>query len=107
MLTTFALVTALLFAAPAAETPECAAIHALVGGELVEWQGYPDGWNLPDDMSRTDWIDFASGGIIAYWSESEQARYVIVFTSYEATADSNGNHYGQHSFCGYYRITDA
>lgn len=102
MLTLFALLS-LLFSSPA-ET--CATIHALVGGELVEWIGYPTGWNLPADLDTSGHIDFESGGVVQYTSRSEHARYLFVFTSYEATTDGNGEHLGQHSFCGPYRIAE-
>lgn len=96
-------IIAALFAPP----PEtCDAIHALVGGELVEWVGYPDGWQLPDDLKRIGRIDFADGGIWNDYSRNERARYVWVFTSYEQNADANGQHFGAHFFCGPFRIQD-
>lgn len=95
---------ALLFSPAYAPPPEtCAAIHTLVGGELVEWIGYPQGWNLPDDLTRADRVDFADGGVWEFYSASEQARYVWVFVSYEVS----GTPRGAHEFCGPYRLTDA
>ena len=94
-----------LFFTPPPET--CASIHALVGGELVEWIGYErGGWELPADLEMISRIDFADGGVLEYWSENEQARYIIVFTSYAQSADGNGNNFGSHEFCGPYRIAD-
>lgn len=85
-------------------TPDqCAAIHALVGGEPVEWIGYPRGWNLPEDLERADRVDFASGGIWEFHSGSEQSRYVWIFLDYVA----DGEPVGYHNFCGPYRIVDA
>jgi hypothetical protein len=94
----------LLFASPTPET--CDGIHALVGGELVEWVGYPQGWQLPADLKKIGRVDFASGGAWAYHSESDQARYIVVFASYEQTTGADGEHFGAHSFCGPYRIAD-
>ena len=98
MLMIFAIIAALF--APPPET--CDAIHALVGGELVEWVGYPQGWNLPDDLKRIGRIDFADGGIWNDYSRNERARYVWVFLDY--TVD--GEPRGAHNFCGPYRISD-
>lgn len=104
MLALVAIVAGLLFVPVYTPTPEtCAAVHALVGGELVEWIGYPQGWNLPDDLERGERIDFADGGVWEFYSDSERARYVWVFITY--TVD--GEPRGYHDFCGPYRITDA
>jgi len=101
------IVAALLFAPPMAETPECEAIHALVGGELVEWQGYPQGWNLPTDIDRVAHIEFAIGGLWEYRAQSQRGtRWLFWWLNYDASTDSNGDHYGNHNFCGPYRITD-
>jgi hypothetical protein len=107
MLMILAALIAALFAPPAAETPECEAIHALIGGELVAWDSASYSWpDLPDDLERRPRIDFESGGIWERYSPSQQARYLWVFTSYERNADANGQHFGAHNFCGPYRITD-
>lgn len=99
----FYAILALLFTPP--ET--CAPIAALVGGTLEPWRGYPEGWTLPDDLAPRKRIDFADGGVIEYAADSEPGtRWLFVFLDYEATADANGEHYGQHNFCGPYRITD-
>jgi len=96
----------LTLAPPLSPTPEtCNAIHALVGGELVEWLGYPQGWDLPDDLKKSSRIEFAEGGIWDYYSASQQAHYLIVFTSYEQTTNPNGEHFGAHEFCGLYNLT--
>lgn len=93
-------ILSLLFAIP---TPEqCEAVHALVGGELVEWIGYPEGWNLPDDLLRIGRIDFAQGGIWEDYSKSEDARYLWVFLDYVV----DGTPRGAHNFCGPYRVID-
>lgn len=99
MLTILALIAA-LFMSPPPET--CASIHALVGGELVEWVGYPQGWILPDDLDRIGRIDFADGGIWEDYSKSERARYLWVFVNYIV----DGEPRGAHNFCGPYRIAD-
>jgi len=96
----------LTFAPHLSPSPEtCDSIHALVGGELVEWLDYPQGWELPDDLKKASRIDFAQGGIWDYYSASQQAHYLIVFTSYQQTADANGEHFGAHEFCGLYKLT--
>lgn len=97
------LLLTLLFAPATSPTPDqCDAIHTLVGGELVAWQGYPTGWNLPSDLKKTARIDFADGGIWERHSDSEQARYIVVFLSY--TVD--GTPAGAHDFCGPYKVSD-
>src|SRR5690242_10211012 len=96
------LIAALLFAPPA---DTCDSIHALVGGELVEWQGYPQGWDLPEDLTKVARVDFDNGGMWAYYSKSEHARYIWVFTSYEQTGDPDEGDFGAHEFCGPYRVT--
>lgn len=85
----------------------CDGIHMLVGGDLVEWQSYPEGWDLPADLKKVTRVDFDSGGVWEYYSRSEQARYIWVFTSYDQTTDSKGEHLGAHEFCGPYRVTDG
>lgn len=107
MLTFFALLITLFFSP--VNVPSggvCDSIHTLVGGEPVEWVGYPQGWNLPADLKASGHVDFQTGGVISYYSKSERTRYLFVFTSYEANADSNGEHHGNHDFCGPYRIPD-
>ena len=100
----FAIIAA-LFASPTPET--CDTIHALVGGDLVEWDSATYSWpDLPDDLERAGRVDFASGGIWARYSKSERARYLWIFTSYDQNADAQGQHFGAHSFCGPYRIAD-
>lgn len=99
MFTVIAIIAALFFTPP----PEtCESIHSLVGGELVEWIGYPQGWNLPSDLKRTARVDFDNGGVWAYHSESDHARYLWIFVSYT----EDGVPEGYHDFCGPYRVSD-
>ena len=107
MLHPLLLIAALVFAPVDSPTPEtCDAIHALVGGELVEWLGYPLGWDLPDDLQKVGRVDFDSGGVWAYHSDIDQARYLWVFVSYEQTTGADGQHFGAHEFCGPYKVSD-
>lgn len=106
LLSVFLRGSAALTASPVASPPECDAIHALVGGELVEWVGYPQGWNLPADLTLVKRIDFEQGGIVKYHSHTDGANFITVFLSYDETTDANGEHLGAHSFCGPFRITD-
>jgi len=94
----------MLLFAQAAETPECQAIHALIGGELEPWLGYGSGgWNLPDDLRRTASIDFTVGGLREYRSPSVKGtRWLLWYRSF----DLSGEPYGAHDFCGPYRISD-
>ena len=104
---TLLMLAALLFSPPASPTPEtCDAIHALVGGELVAWVGYPQGWELPSDLKKSARVDFAEGGIWQYYSSSEQSRYLWVFLTYDQSTGANGEHMGAHEFCGPYRVSD-
>lgn len=100
----FAILAALLLTPPAAETPECEAIHALIGGELEPWLGYDNGaWGWPDDVRRVATIDFAVGGLREFRSQSLRGtRWLLWYRSFELT----GNPLGAHDFCGPYRITD-
>ena len=97
-----ALVAAVLSAPVASPTPEtCAQINTLLGGETIPWLGYEQGgWDLPEDIERTSYIDFAEGGLWVYESESvPDKRWYFWFFSYESTTDANGNHFGAHEFC--------
>src|SRR5262245_21953388 len=113
MLRKLILIAALLFismqgdVSAALIAENCDSIQGLIGGDLVEWNGYRKGWNLPEDLEQIARVDFQRGGIWEYYSKSEQARYLLVFNSYDQTADANGEHYGAHDFCGPYRVTDG
>lgn len=115
MFTLLMLIVALLFAPSASPPPEiCDGIHALVGGEALDWTGYDNGaWEgWPADVKPTNYINFDGesnkGGVLEYRGKSEpDARFIIVFISYETNADANGEHFGDHYFCGPYRITDG
>lgn len=85
----------------------CEGIHVLIGGDLVEWHGYPQGWDLPVDLKKVARVDFDSGGLWEYYSRSEHARYIWVFTSYDQTTDSRGKNLGAHDFCGPYKVSDG
>jgi len=106
-----ALFGVLLFSPIQSPSPEtCEAIHNLIGGELVEWLDDGNGygyWDLPDDLTKVGRIDFANGGIWARHSDSQQARYIVVFVSYDQTTDSQGNHLGAHEFCGPFKVQDG
>lgn len=102
MLSILALVLALLFAPAYTPPPEqCAEINTLLGGETLPWIGYPAGWDLPPDITRTARIDFAEdGGVWLYEAPSQPGtRWYWWFFSYQQTADANGDHFGAHEFC--------
>lgn len=103
------ILAALLFAPATSPPPEtCDEINRLIGGETIPWLGYENGgWDLPADLKRVSVIDFAEGGLWLYTSKSvPDSRWYWLFFDYEATADANGNHYGQHNFCAVV-VTDA
>lgn len=94
------LILAALLFSPHADKPDCRQIEAITGGVELAWLGYPDGWQLPDDLKRSATVHFAVGGIWEYTAESEPGvKYLWWFGDFEATTDANGNHLGYHDFC--------
>lgn len=95
---------------PASAPGFCEAIAGMIGGELVEWSGYPVGWDgLPQDPNPTvERVDFpADGGLWRVNYPSDPAHvYYFFFWSYAVRDDGNGHHYGSHDFCGPYRVED-
>lgn len=72
-----------------------------LGAHLEPWLGYPQGWELPDDLryvSETVFQDGNGGGVIVQVSPSTGKRYVWYFDDYIA----DGEPYGMHHFCGPY-----
>lgn len=96
----------LIMAAILLLTPDCASSNAVFGAP-VPWLGYPRGWDLPADLEFDDRVDLASGGTLMFWwSESQQARYLVHMLDWSVNADANGDHFGAHNFCGPYRLED-
>ncbi len=99
----FALTANLVAANEPEQSPGyCDVAQERIGGELVEWIGYPEGWVLPYDLEVTDIYRYPKdGGLLTYFSESENANYYFDFWSWRWS----GEPLGQHDFCGPYKVT--
>lgn len=98
------LVIALLFAAPVADKPDCREVERITGGVELEWLGYEQGgWDLPDDLTRSNTVYFAVGGIWIYTADSEPGvQYLWWFGDFEISGEPKG----YHNFCAVRVITD-
>lgn len=86
---------------PEAAPGYCAVAQARIGGELVAWLEYPQGWDLPEDLRLTDVFNYPQdGGLLKYSSASDGADYYFDFWSWRWS----GEPLGQHDFCGPYRV---
>lgn len=95
MLTVIAILAA-LFLSPVADKPDCREIERITGGVELAWLGYPEGWDLPEDLKRSATVNFAVGGIWVYTAESEPgAQYIWWFGDFIA----DGDPIGYHHFC--------
>jgi hypothetical protein len=102
-LLTLVLLLALALSPARAYAPDCDKIDTLaaaLGGELVPWQGYPQGWNLPTDIQFFDTTDFDDdGGVWDTYSPSTGEHFIWYYVSYIVDGDPSG----MHNFCGPYK----
>ena len=81
---------------------KCTPFDTWIGGERFGYRVDNSGnWNLTADVQEMTTVTFKNSGLWEYYSESERAKYVIVFLSLEPT----GSPLGQHDIC-VYKVTD-
>lgn len=79
----------------------CDPIIEAYGGTEVPWIGYPEGWDLPDDLV---WLhnDHYAGGD-ALWTFSSASNpdklYKVYLFDKLITCDESGNYCGFHHIC--------
>lgn len=70
---------------------------------LAEWIGYPQGWDMPDDLGDVSIVlpiveDYEAIYLLKY-SASRQELWLWPFRSMKVTTDQNGDWEGTHDFC--------
>lgn len=67
------------------------------GGSRFDYRVVDGDWNLPSDIQQISTITLQTTGIWEYMSDLDQAKYFIVFLTFEPS----GNPIGQHDICVY------
>ena len=82
-----------------AQDDRCSTFEDWIGGKAFDYRVDKDGnWNFPADTVERHIVFFPNSALWDYWSESEQAEFVIIFLDLEPTQPA-GSRFGQHHLC--------